>query len=241
MTRPSSRSLAAIARVLLVAGRWFGEPVGARQVGWTALAIAGVVVVVLGSGPHMLSVRGDLLAVGSMLCWTGYWLVSKRARADVEPVEYTADVMIVTTLAMTPLALLSREPLSGLTHTDLLWLLLMAVVPGSAHLLINWAHRFLDVAVSSVIVSVNPVAAAGFALVLLGQPLHWLQVVGGVIAVGAVALVASRADQQKASPTADQQKASTVAGEPPVTPTAGERTATPYARRERADAPPGAR
>ena len=69
----------------------------------------------------------------------------------------------------------------------------MTVVPGSAHLVLNWAHRFVAVSVSSVIVSVNPIVAAGAATVVLHQSLDLLQVTGGLVAVFAAAIVARRA------------------------------------------------
>jgi len=65
--------------VLLVAGRLFGEHAGWRVVGWTVVSIGGVAAVALGSGvPHGAHLTGDALAVGALLAFTGYWLVSKQ-------------------------------------------------------------------------------------------------------------------------------------------------------------------
>ena len=72
------------ALVLMVAAPWFGERVGGREVGWTALALAGVAVVVLASaGTPGWSPAGDLLAGGAVVSFTGYFLVSKRRPSDV--------------------------------------------------------------------------------------------------------------------------------------------------------------
>jgi drug/metabolite transporter (DMT)-like permease len=66
--------------VLFVAGSLLGERVGRRMVAWTALAIVGVVVIVIGAGVPAGDERlGDLLAVGSMVCWAGYFVASKQA------------------------------------------------------------------------------------------------------------------------------------------------------------------
>ncbi|MGH9072620.1 MAG: DMT family transporter [Acidimicrobiales bacterium] len=181
------------ALVLLVAGRWFGDRVGRREVGWTGIAIAGAVVVVVGGGGisgHGLA--GDLLALGSLLAWTGYWLVSKRARVGTGAIEYTTGVMIVAAVVMTPVALLSGQVMHPVPAMSWLWIGLMVLVPGTGHILINWAHRFVDVSVSSVIGAANPVVAGVAALIVLGEPLTIVQVLGGLVAVGAIAVIAAR-------------------------------------------------
>lgn len=183
------------ALVLLVAGRFFGERVGRRVVVWTLVSIAGVAAVALGPGmPRGEHLTGDMLAVGSLVAFTGYWLVSKRvigASADSE--RYTFGVMLVAAVAMTPVALLSGEHLGPVRPADWCWLALLALVPGSGHLLFNFAHRVVDVSVSSVVSAGNPVVASLLALVVLGEPLDAIQVAGGIVAVLAIAAVARQA------------------------------------------------
>jgi len=205
------------ALVLFVARPLFGERVSFTQVLWTLVAVVGVGAVVAGSGPKGTDAAlGDWLAAGSMCCWTGYWLVSKYVRTPhagtgakaaltpneaageaLGPVEYTSGVMLVATVAMVPVTLLSGEHLGWGTQADWLWMALLALIPGGAHVLLNWAHRFVGVSVSSVIVSVNPVVAAGAAAVVLGQAVDAVQVVGGVAAIVAVSMVARRAAREE--------------------------------------------
>lgn len=201
------------ALVLFVARPLFGERVALAQVLWTVVAIVGVGAVVAGAGPRGSDpLLGDWLAAGSTCCWTGYWLVSKRIRSPraagrgnrapasgevLGTVEYTAGVMLVATAAMVPVTLLSGERLTWGTPSDWLWMGLIALIPGGAHLVLNWAHRFVGVSVSSVIVSANPVVAAGAAAVILGQPLDAVQIFGGVAAIIAVSMVARRAAREE--------------------------------------------
>jgi drug/metabolite transporter (DMT)-like permease len=56
----------------------------------------------------------------------------------------------------------------------------------------NWAHRYVDASVSSVIGSSNPIVAAAAAVVILGQPLTIVQVACGLVAIAAITVVASR-------------------------------------------------
>jgi drug/metabolite transporter (DMT)-like permease len=100
------------ALVLLVAGRWFGERVGAREVLWTAVSIGGVTPVVLGSaGTPAWNPLGGLLAVGALLTWTGYFLAARRARQRLATIELTAYVMLIAALVATPVALVSGQDL----------------------------------------------------------------------------------------------------------------------------------
>ena len=86
--------------VLVARGPLFGERMGRWDVIWILVAMAGVSAAVVGPGVishHELS--GDLLAVGSMLSWSAYWLVSKHARSTENALEYTAVVTIVAAIA----------------------------------------------------------------------------------------------------------------------------------------------
>jgi len=79
------------ALVLIAARPLFDERIGRWDVFWILLAMAGVATTVLGPGVtshHELV--GDLLAVGALLSWSAYWLVSKHARAMQNALEYTA-------------------------------------------------------------------------------------------------------------------------------------------------------
>jgi len=181
------------ALVLIAARYLFAERMGRWDVFWVLLAIAGVSAAVIGPGVasrHQLT--GDLLAVGSLLSWTGYWLVSKHARETQDALDYTAGVTIVAALSLTPVVLASGQSLGRVEAGDWLWIALLAVVPGGAHLVMNWAHRYVDASISSVIGSSNPIVAAAAAFVILGQPVTVVQVVCGLLALAAITVVATR-------------------------------------------------
>ena len=181
------------ALVLIAARRLFGERMGRGDVFWILLAVAGVAVAVLGPGVnnhHQLV--GDLLAVGALLSWSAYWLVSKHARVMHNAMEYTTGVTITAALAVTPIVLLAREPLSRVQAGDWLWISLLALVPGTGNLVMNWAHRYVDASISSAINCLNPLVAAVAAWVILGQPLTLLQVGGILVGLTAITVVAAQ-------------------------------------------------
>lgn len=177
--------------VLVVAGPWFGERVGRREVGWTAVALAGVAVVVLASaGTPAWSPLGDLLAVGAVVTFTGYFLVSKRARVTVGAVEYVAAIQLIAALVVTPIALVSRQHLGVGSALDWVWLMTIVCMSGiGGHLLVNWAHRWVDVSLSSLMMLGVPVVGAVAAWPVLGESIGPLQVLGGAITLGALAAV----------------------------------------------------
>ncbi|HXF72952.1 MAG TPA: DMT family transporter [Actinomycetota bacterium] len=182
------------ALVLLAAGPLFGERVTARDVAWMGLATAGAVLVSVGSsGTPAWSLSGDLLAAASLLAWTGYFLVSKRARRTVPPLQYMAVVFGVAALLMTPLAALAGQPLLVINRRDLLMLAVFVVGASSGHVLLSWAHASVDVWVSSLLTLLQPVVAAIAARAFLGEPITPLAAAGGAVVIGALAAIARRA------------------------------------------------
>lgn len=180
------------ALVLLVAGAWFSERVGLREVFWTGVSFAGVVVVILGSaGAPAWSPIGDLLAVGALFTFTGYFLVSKRIRSSVDPVQYVAAIQFIAAVVVTPIALVTgpRNLVAG-GPIDWLWMVMIVLVSGlGGHLLVNWAHRYVDVSISSLLMLGVPIVAALGAWAVLAEPLGPLQILGGLIALAAIVVI----------------------------------------------------
>jgi hypothetical protein len=81
---------------------------------WTVVSIGGIVAVAVGPGvPRGEHLIGDAPAVGALIAFTGYWLVSKRViGVPADSDRYTFGVMLVAAVAMTPVALLSGEHLA---------------------------------------------------------------------------------------------------------------------------------
>jgi drug/metabolite transporter (DMT)-like permease len=181
------------ALVLIVARPLFGERIRRADVGWIVLAMAGVAVAVIApgaAGQHR--VLGDLLAVGALFSFSAYWLVSKHARVETGAMEYRAGVMFFAAVCSTPIVLLSGQSLTRVHASDWLWIALLTIVPGSGHLIMNWAHRFVDASISSAISCLSPLVAALVAIPILGQDLSWAQVCGVLVGLSAISVVAAR-------------------------------------------------
>ncbi len=182
------------ALTLVVAGPWFGERVGRWEVGWTLASIGGIVVLIAGSSgsPHWSPV-GDLLALVGVFLFTGYFLASKRIRASVATVAYMASVHLAAALVVTPVVLARGLDPGALGGAD--WARLCVLTVGSgvgAHMLVNWAHPYVRVSISSVLVLLTPVVATVGAWVLLGESLSALGMLGGGVTLAAVVAVSQR-------------------------------------------------
>lgn len=189
------------ALVLIVARPLFKETMGRADYIWIFLAMAGIATAVLGPSSHgRLPIDGDLLALGALMCWSAYWLVSKHARKAIDALEYTACVSIVAAVAVSVVVLLARQSLGAVNARDWTWIVVLSVVPGSGHLIMNWAHRYVDASVSSVVACLSPLVAAVAAMIFLGQPLTIPQVFGVIVGLAAVSFIAARHQEPSTPP-----------------------------------------
>jgi drug/metabolite transporter (DMT)-like permease len=182
------------ALTLMVAGPLFGERITRSDVGWTLASIGGVVLVVLGSsGTPSFSLRGDVLAVFSLLVWTVYFLVSKRARRDVPAIEYMTVVTVMSAVLVTPVVLVSGQSLGGWRWQDVVMLAAFLVAAQGGHVLVAWAHAQVDVSISTLVILAQPIIAVAAAAVILNEEVTLLEVLGGVVVMVAVSVIVRRA------------------------------------------------
>lgn len=197
------------ALVMLVAGPMFGERVTAGLITWSAIAIGGVAVVVYGSsGTPVWSVSGDLMAMGALLAWTAYFVVSKRVRRDVAPFHYLTAMLLVATLAVLPFALLSGQRLDPGGFDSWAWIAALAIGSGGfGHLLINWAHEHVELAVMSLLTLAVPVFAVVSAAIFVDEPITFAQTVGMVIVLASLGIVALRTARASGGPATEGEPA----------------------------------
>lgn len=186
--------------VLLAAGPLLGERATWWHRSWTAVGVGGAVFVVLGAGSAMrTSSVGIVLSVGSMVSFTAYFLLTRIARAratePIDAISWMAGVTIFSAITVTPLLLLT-EPLSGfgqIDGRDWLWLAWVIIVTGMVgHVLMAWVLRHINASKASLyLLSMNVVAVLA-AWPIHNEPLTAVQILGGMVVLGAVAAVVSR-------------------------------------------------
>lgn len=148
-----------------------------------ATALAGVTLLIGGDfrlgGKEML---GDFLGVITAMFYAAYQLTVTRLRARAATSSIMAWSGLITAAALLPVALLSGEeifPATAMGWVKLAGLALIAQVAGQS--LIAYAMAHLPATFSSVGLLLQPVMAALFAWVLLGETLAALQIFGGIM------------------------------------------------------------
>ncbi|MBZ5737216.1 EamA family transporter [Nocardioides mangrovi] len=161
----------------------------ARDLLWVALAALGVAVLGLAGSGGALSLAGALFALLAGAMWASYILLSGATGRRWPGLDGLAVASVVATLLLTPLALAVGG--SDLVDPRILLLgaavgLLSSVIPYSCEMV---ALRTIRPSVFSILMSLEPAAAALAGIVVLGEFLsleQWLALVCIVIAsVGA--------------------------------------------------------
>ena len=158
-----------------------------RDLVWVGLAAVGVLL--LGLQPGDVNLPGVLFALLAGAAWAAYILLSARTGTRWPGLDGLAIASVVATLLLSPLALAGAG--AALLDPKILALgaavgLLSSVIPYSCELT---ALRTIRPAVFSILMSVEPAAAALAAILVLGEflsALQWLAVACVVLAsVGA--------------------------------------------------------
>lgn len=192
--------------VLFVAPRMFGERLSARQLGYSLLSLAGVLMVVMAaassSGAH---VSGDLMAVANVVLWTAYFLLAKKSRlAGVHSWSFLAAIFTWLAVVVLPFGLVASNDLGNMTMKDWLCAVGMTVGPGVVgHGLMTWSQSHVDVTIASLLGLMSPVVSTLLALAFLGELLTLGQVMGGVVVLLSLGLLVRHQQMGDPRPAAD--------------------------------------
>ncbi len=179
--------------IMAFAAVMFGERIRPRHVVCAVVATLGVALVAFGTSRGATgSITGDVMAVLALIAWAWYFIASKKARMQLDTLEYMTVINIVAFVVVAPIALVTGELFSASGQLDAstaLLILAIVLVPGSGHILINWAHNHTTLVTSALITLALPVVATASAAVFLDQRVAAIQVVGIVTVVVALAAV----------------------------------------------------
>lgn len=167
---------------------WFKQRLRLQFWGGLALAMLGSVILV-GSSLHLGGdqLRGDALGVLTAVFYAAYLLSVARLRGAHSALAIMWVASGVAALILLPIAL-STEP-TVMPQSMHGWLAL-AGLAGLSHVcgqgLIAWSLAWLPTALSAVTLLIQPVAAAGFAWLLLAEPLGAQQAFGGAVVLAGI-------------------------------------------------------
>jgi drug/metabolite transporter (DMT)-like permease len=161
----------------------YGQRPGGLFLTGLAAALAGSAALI--SGDFRLSgkeLAGDCLGLVTALFYAAYQLTVTRLRSRAATSSIMAWSGLVTAVALLPVALLSGEqilPATAMGWLKLFGLALISQVAGQS--LIAYAMAHLPSTFSSVGLLLQPVMAALFAWVLLGETLGAIEIAGGMV------------------------------------------------------------
>ncbi len=198
--------IASLQPVLLIAvgHRLFGErPHRSVYVG-AVVAFGGVVVAMAGSGGTGVATwSGDMLAVVMTLLYAAYYVASKRARAELDSTNYQLALTVVAALALAPFAVVAEGGVALPSGGDWGLVVAMAVLPGTGHLLTNFAHGHVTLTQMSLISLLFTAVAPLYAWWLVGERLVGQQAVGMAVVMAALSFVVTRPVEVVGHPSGD--------------------------------------
>ena len=175
-----------------VAARRFKEPVSGWLVGLAVAAVGGTALVLYGSSSvPTWSARGDALAVVALALFSVYFVLTKEARQKVGALEFQAVSWLVGLVVVAPVAA-GGGHLFLPTASDFVWVAALLAVPGTGHLLMNWAHRHVPLTVAAMAKLLAPPVSMVGAAIFLDEPITVPQAIGGAIVLAALAAVIRR-------------------------------------------------
>ncbi|MDA8108625.1 MAG: DMT family transporter [Betaproteobacteria bacterium] len=188
-----STLLANLASIFVTLAAWlfWGQKPSRMFLLGLAAALAGVATLVrtsVGFSPHAL--LGDALGVVTAVFYAAYLLAVKGLRdRGAATLRLMAVTTSITAALLLPVALASGEqmlPASAAGWLKLVGLALISHAAGQG--LIAYALAHLPAAFSSVSLLFQPVMAAAFAWVLLGEPMTVPQIAGGLVVLAGIYL-----------------------------------------------------
>jgi len=179
-----------LARVLL------GERVCAATRAAVAVGFVGSALVGLAETGHGASLEGDLLVLAASAAAAASGVGIRRMSAEADNLAATTTQLVAAAFVATPIILIvdaggGESRLGSGDWQHVLAAIATGLLGGAVPFLaFNLAIRDLTVAHAGLILNLIPVLAAALAVVALGEQLHWPEVLGGALVVGAVSAAA---------------------------------------------------
>ncbi len=171
--------------VAVLAVRLFGERPGTAFRLWSAVAVAGAVLVAFlgstGVGGHP---AGMALAAANVAFYSCYFAVSKQARPAIDTWPFLAVTFTVAALCVSLFVLVAGFDLGAVTGHDLAVALFVAVGPGLVgHGTMTWSLRYVPANVPPVVMLTIPLFSGLLAYGFLGQGVTLAKVAAGAITI----------------------------------------------------------
>ncbi|CAN5420956.1 DMT family transporter [soil metagenome] len=199
-TRAADASLihgAAPALAVFLAVVFRGERPGRTALVGVFASLCGVVIVALASGDHpRLEIGGNLLVLGSALCWALFIVLGRPVFAETNPVGVLTGAMRYAMLILIPVAAIEPALFHEGSISDIripagaLALYLGVACSAATFLLWGYALKHLQSSHAAAFGNLGPILGVAAGALILGDPLNARHLFGIVLVVGGVTVVA---------------------------------------------------
>lgn len=159
------------------------------------LALGGVLLVFIALGRELRfdAILGNVILVGAVTCWAGYVLYGKSVLAPFDPLQATAIVMVMAFLLYAPFG---ATQLASVEYATLSWKAwaglgsLVLINSTANYLLVTYSLGGLQSSQVAIYMNLQPVTAAAFSVLILGEEqLTLLFVIGGLTTIAGLYLL----------------------------------------------------
>jgi drug/metabolite transporter (DMT)-like permease len=183
--------------VLLISVRFFGERPRLSIYVFAISAFVGVALTLAAADASgVATASGNMLSVLAMLLFTLYFAISKQARTKLDSPTYQLLLLLVAAGTVLPFLIATEVGIPVPSGRDLWLVIAMAFIPGTGHLLTNFAHGHTSLTLVGLLNLGFTVTAPLYTWWFLGERIGGTQAAGTGIVIASLAMIASR------SPTA---------------------------------------
>jgi S-adenosylmethionine uptake transporter len=178
---------------LILAAVFLGERIGPRSIAGSAMAFAGVIVIVLGQARAELgeeALLGTLAILGSALCYACNIVLMRHQSLAARPLEinfFQSLTVLVLWLAVVPLMGVPQWPAEWWS-----WVVVAAIMSTAGGLLFSWAYARAEASYLAVTEYSAFIWAAILGWLVFSEPVSTYTVAGAALIVGGCLLAASR-------------------------------------------------
>jgi len=173
------------------------EPLTARVITGMIIAIAGGALIGLsdsgGTAPGQNPMLGNALALIGALCMTPYLIIARALRSKFSLLAYITLVYGAAAIVLMAIVLLTGTSLTAGDPSAYLWIVLLALMPQLiGHTSFNWSVRRLPAVYGTIPVLGEPVGSTILAMLVLGETVQPLTLLGAALALAGIALMSSK-------------------------------------------------
>lgn len=198
--------------IILLSALFLKEKITSRNIIGLILALSGAAIIIT-EGNFMAVIQTglqpiDLVLLIAVICWALYSVLGKVALGRFSPLVSTTYAVVFGTIMLFPFAVLEGNWSQYVAATPLTWasILHMSIIVSVISFIMYYQGiRTIGAARASIFINLMPLSAVILAVILLGEPVLPIHIVGAVLVLTGVT-VGTKARWRKPVPIPEPQK-----------------------------------